>query len=128
RLGGSMIPAVVLWAIVTHDRAILHGSPRDSSPRHAVLFEGDVLEVRDEKSSYLEVYDHRRERAGFVRAWQVKTYPIVPESASELLAVVRFLKDTPGREALGIAAAAMYLRTADAKDIGAEIFDAIGAM
>jgi hypothetical protein len=123
-----MIGAVMLMAIVTRDHAVLHGAPRDSSPRHAILYQGDVLEVRGERSGYLEVYDHRHERAGFLRAWQAKTYPLQPESAPELLAVVRFLKDTPGDEALGIACAAMFLRAADAKAIDAEVFDAIGTM
>ncbi|MCC6246426.1 MAG: hypothetical protein IT499_01505 [Rubrivivax sp.] len=48
--------------------------------------------------------------------------------AGALLAVLRFLRDTPGQEALGIAYAAAYLRAADAQRIDAEPFDALGTM
>jgi hypothetical protein len=50
------------------------------------------------------------------------------ENAPELLAVVRFLKDTPGSEAMGISYAAAYLHAAPAEAINGEVFDALGAM
>jgi hypothetical protein len=122
------VAAVTLMAIVGQDQVSLHSAPRDSSPKQAVLWQGDVLEVRGEKQGYIQVYDHRRERAGYVRAWQVRRYSVEPATAPDLLAVVRFLRDAPGSEALGIAHAAMFLSAADAKDIGPEIFDALGTM
>src|SRR5580692_467128 len=105
-----MLPAtIVILALVAQDQAPLHAAPRDSSPRQAVLWQGDVLEVRGEKLGYLQVYDHRRERGGYVRAWMARHYEVTPESAPGLLAVVRFLRDAPGSEALGIAHAALFL-------------------
>jgi len=113
-------------AIVVEDQVLLRAEPRDSSPHHATLWEGDVLEVRGERMDYLQVYNHRRERAGFVRASQVRVVDLSPTQAPTLLAVVRFLIDSPDDEALGIAYAATYLQAADAADIDAEIFHALG--
>jgi len=93
-----------------------------------VLWQGDALEVRGRRLDYLRVYDHRRERAGFVRAAQVRMLSLQPQDAPELLAVVRFLRDTSGAEALGIGYAAAYLKAAPAGAIGAEPFDALGTM
>ncbi|HET7064597.1 MAG TPA: hypothetical protein VFI49_09995 [Rudaea sp.] len=93
-----------------------------------MLWQGDALEVRGRRLDYLQVYDHRRERAGFVRAAQVRVLSLQPENAPDLLAVVRFLRDTSGAEALGIGYAAAYLKAAPANAIGAEPFDALGTM
>ncbi|GGY86368.1 hypothetical protein GCM10011613_34350 [Cellvibrio zantedeschiae] len=115
-------------AIVTLDQAPLRASPRDSAQQQVVLWQGDSLEVRGEKADYLQVYDHRRERAGYVKASQVRQVSIEPDAAPESLAVVRFLRDTPGAEALGISYVATYLKAAPAEAIGAEVFDAMGVM
>jgi hypothetical protein len=89
-------------AIVTRDQAPLRAAPRDSAPANAVLWQGEALEVRGERMDYLQVWDHARERGGFVRASQVRRAGLAAADASELLAVLRFLRDTPGEEALGI--------------------------
>jgi hypothetical protein len=115
-------------AIVTQDQAALRAAPKTSAPQQVVLAQGDALEVRGQRMDYLQVYDHRRERAGYVRATQVRTVGIEPEDAPGLLSVVRFLRDTPGSETLGIAYAAAYLKAAPAPTIDAEPFDAIGDM
>lgn len=106
----------------------LRASPKDSAQQQAVLRQGDTLEVRGVRMDFLQVYDHRRERAGFVRATQVRALSTNPEDAPDLLAVVRFLRDTSGAEALGIGYAAAYLKAAPANAIGAEPFDALGTM
>lgn len=115
-------------AIVTADQSALRAAPKDSAAQQAVLWQGDSLEIRGEKGDFLQVYDHRRERAGYIRASQVRVQSLKPEAAPDLLAVVRFLKDAPGSEALGISYAAAYLRAAPAEAIGGEVFDALGAM
>jgi hypothetical protein len=120
--------ALTVIAIVTADQSALRAAPRDSAAQQAQLWAGDSLEIRGEKGDYLQVYDHRRERAGFIRASQVRVQSLKPEAAPELLAVLRFLKDQPGSEALGIAYAAAYLQAAPAEAIGAEVFDALGGM
>jgi hypothetical protein len=114
--------------IVTQDQVPLRAAARDSAQQQAVLWQGDTLEVRGERMDYLQVYDHRLERGGYVRATQVRRLALEPENAADLLAVVRFLRDTPGAEALGIGYAAAYLKAAPAAAIGAEPFDALGTM
>jgi hypothetical protein len=115
-------------AIVTQNQAALRASPQESAPQQAVLWQGEVLEIRGERGDFLSVYDHRRERAGFIRAAQVRATSLLPEEAPQLLAVVRFLRDTPGAEAVGISYAAAYLKVVPAAQITAEPFDAIGGM
>jgi len=115
-------------AIVVQDSTALRAAARDSAQQQAVLWQGDALEVRGQRLEFLQVYDHRRERAGFVRSAQVRVLSTEPAAAPDLLAVVRFLRDTPGAEALGIAYAAAYLKAAPAQAIGSEVFDALGSM
>ncbi|SHH72709.1 hypothetical protein [Massilia sp. CF038] len=127
---GTLMVAAALasMAIVGQDNVQLRAAPRDSAQQQAILWQGDSLEIRGVKGDYLQVYDHRRERAGYVRATQARPISLKPADAGELLAVVRFLKDTPGAEALGIAYTAAYLKAAPAAEIGAETFDALGGM
>ncbi len=127
-LTATTLAALSALAIVTQDQTALRAAPRDSAPQQAVLWAGDSLEIRGEKGDYLQVYDHRRERAGYIRTPSVRIQSLKPAAAAELLAVVRFLRDTPGSEALGIAYAAAYLKAAPAEAIDGEAFDALGAM
>ena len=119
-------------AIVTSDQAALRAAPRDSAQQQAQLWQGEVLEVRGERLDYLQVYDHQRERAGYVRASQVRRTALAPAEAPALLAVLRFVQDRPGSEALGIGLAAAYLQAAPAEALngadGVAAFDALGAM
>lgn len=120
--------AATALAIVTQNNASLRAAPSGGAAQHAQLAAGDLLEVRGERLDFLQVYDHRRERAGYVRATQVRALGGSAAEAPQLLAVVRFLRDTPGAEALGIAYVAAYLKAAPAQAIGAEPFDALGVM
>lgn len=115
-------------AIVSQDQTALRAAPKESAPQQAVLWQGDTLEIRGAKFGYLQVYDHRRERGGYVRATQVRPISLAADDADALLAVVRFLRDTPGAEALGLAYAAAYLKAAPAQTIGSEAFAALGTM
>ncbi len=123
-----MLSAIALMAIVTLDQAPLRAAARDTAQQQAVLWQGDSLEIRGEKADYLQVYDHRRERAGYVKISQVRKISLRPEDAPESMAIVRFLRDTLGAEALGIGYTAAYLKAAPAEAIGAEAFDALGTM
>lgn len=123
-----LLAALTTLAIVTQDQIPLRAAPEKNAAQHAVLWQGDNLEIRGARQDYLQVYDHRHERAGYVRASQVRTISLKPGDAGELLAVVRFLRDTPGAESLGIAYAAAYLKAAPAEVINAEAFDALGSM
>ena len=127
-LAAAVPPAV---AIVTQDQVSLRAQPRDSGKAHAVLWQGEIVEVRGERMDYLQVYDHRRERAGFVRAGQLRRLALTPEEAPELLAVLRHLRGAPGSEALGIGFAVAYIQAAPAEALngpeGVQALDALGS-
>jgi hypothetical protein len=124
----TIAAAAATLAIVMQDQLALRAAPRESALQQAVLWQGDSLEIRGAKQDFLQVYDHRRERAGYVRASQVRPVSLAPADAPERMSVVRFLRDTPGAEALGISYVAAYLKAARAQAINAEPFDALGSM
>ncbi|HTH78636.1 MAG TPA: hypothetical protein VL593_06630 [Ramlibacter sp.] len=119
-------------AIVIVDQAALRAAPRDSAQQQAQLRQGELLEVRGERLDYLQVWDHQRERGGFIRASSLRRLTMTAADAPDLLAVVRFVRDMPGAEAMGIAFAAAYLKAAPAETLkgseGAEALDALGTM
>jgi len=115
-------------AIVTQNQVPLRAAPRDTAAQRASLWQGEPLEVRGEKFDFLKVYDARHKRTGYVRAADVRVVPVDPGAAPELLAIVRFLRDAPGSESLGISYAELYLRSAPSESLTAEPFDAIGTM
>jgi hypothetical protein len=117
-------------AIVVQDQASLRAAPRDGAQQQTVLWQGEVLEVRGERLDYLQVWDHKRERGGFIRASEVRRMALTEAEGPALLSVLRFVRDTPGAEALGIGLAAAYLQAAPAQALagsdGAQAFDALG--
>jgi hypothetical protein len=115
-------------AIVVQDHAALRAAPRSSAAELTRLWQGDVLEVRGEHAGYLKVYDHRRERGGYLRGDAARPVELSEAAAPELLAVLRFLRETPGSEALGISYGAAYLKAVAPRAISAEPFDAIAQM
>jgi len=123
-----MLEMVLALAIVTQDQTALRAAPQENAARHAMLTQGDNLEVRGVRGDYLQVYDHRRERAGYVRATQVGRYELGEKDAPRLRSVLEFLKDLPGQEALGIAHAAAFLKAAPARAIDAGSLAALGGM
>lgn len=127
-LASALATTLAALAIVTPDQAALRAAPRDSAAQQLQLTQGDALEVRGEKGDFLQVWDHRRERGGYIRANQVHSYTLTPADAPALLAVTQFLRDAPGQEALGIGHAAAFIKAASAEQIGPEVFDALGTM
>ncbi|MCL2346161.1 MAG: hypothetical protein FWC58_09970 [Desulfobulbus sp.] len=123
-----MLELLLTLAIVTQDQIPLRGAPEENAPRHAVLTQGDTLEVRGVKGDYLQVYDHRRERAGYVLATQAVEYKLDAQTAPKLLAVAEFLASQPGSEALGLTYSAAFLKAAPAEMIDANAFAALGSM
>jgi hypothetical protein len=119
-------------AIVTTDAAVLRAAPRESGQHQAQLWPGELLEVRGERLDYLQVWDYRRERGGYVRASQVQRTALAAQEAPGLLAVLRFVREQPGAETLGIGLAAAWLRAAPAEalrgDPGAEVLDVLGTL
>ena len=124
----SLAAAALGLAIVAQDQTPLRAAPAGNTTTQAMLAPGDLLEVRGERLDHLQVYDHQRERAGYVKATQVRPLSVQEADAPSLLAVLRFLRDAPGAEPLGIAYAAAYLKAAPAAAITAEPFDALGVM
>jgi hypothetical protein len=126
---GTATPATT--AIVLRDQTALRAAPRDSAPQQAVLWQGEVLEVRGERLDYLQVWDHVRERGGFVRASQVHRSRLGAADASGLLTLVAFTSESAGSEALGIGLTAAYLQAAPAETLGGSAgvaaFDALGS-
>ena len=124
-----MIPALAAaLAIVVQDHASLRTAPRATAPELLALPQGELLELRGERGGYLRVYDYRRERGGFLQADAAHAIGLSPADAPELLAVLRFLRDSPGSEALGISYGAAYLRAAPPGTPTAEPLDAIARM
>ncbi|ADO75690.1 hypothetical protein [Stigmatella aurantiaca] len=123
-----MLATLLTIAIVVQDPVSLRAAPQEGATRQATLWQGEWLEVRGERQGYLQVYDHRRERPGYVREHQVRVYRLEEQSVPQLRAVLEFLKDTPGSEALGIGYAAALLRAAPAHEVGPELFDALGTL
>lgn len=125
---GTAASAVAAFAVVAADQAPLKAAPAGNAATHARLTQGDLLEVRGTRLDHLQVYDHRRERAGFVKASQLRLLALTEDQAPQLLSVLRFLRDSPGQESLGIAYVAAYLKAAPAGRIDPEALDALGTM
>ena len=123
----TVVTAMTALAIVAQDHVPLRAGP-DSTTVHAQLWQGELLEVRSNQQGQLQVYDHRLERAGYVRASEARIVGTSEADAPQLLSVLQFLRDAPGSESLGIAYAAAYLKAAPASSITAEPFDALGVM
>lgn len=119
-------------AIVVQDQASLRAAPRDSAQQQSALWQGEVLEVRGERLDYLQVWDHKRERGGFIRTSDVRRVALDEAEGPALMSVLRFVRDTPGAEALGIGITAAYLQAAPASALageqGAQAFDALGTL
>jgi hypothetical protein len=120
--------ALTLLAIVGQDQVALRATPATTSIAHAQLWQGELVEVRGRHAGQLQVYDHRLERAGYIREADAHIVGTGAADAPELLAVLRFLRDTPGAESLGIAYAAAYFKAAPAAGLTPEVFDALGVM
>jgi len=115
-------------AIVVQDHASLRAAPRSGAAELAQLWQGDVLEIRAEHAGYLKVYDYRRERGGYLRGDAARPVELSETAAPDILAVLRFLRDSPGSEALGISYGAAYLKAVPPRALTAEPFDAIARM
>ena len=115
-------------AIAVQDHIPLRAAPSASAPELTRLGQGELLEIRGEGAGYLKVYDYHRERGGYLRSDTVHLVDPSPTQAPQLLAILRFLRDTPGSEALGISYGAAYLKAAPGSALGAEPFEAIARM
>jgi hypothetical protein len=115
-------------AIVVLDHASLRAAPRAGATELTILWQGELLEVRGEHAGYLKVYDYGKERGGYIKSESLRPVDLTENGAPELLAVVRFLRDTSGSEALGIGYGAAYLKAAPGKAVTSESVEAIARM
>jgi hypothetical protein len=115
-------------AIVVQDHTPLRAAPQSGATELTTLWQGDVLEVRGDKAGYLQVYNYRRERGGYLRSDAVRPLGLTPGDAPQLLAVVRFLKDSRGAEALGISYGAAYIKAVPSQALTAEPLAAMALM
>ncbi|HEX3397994.1 MAG TPA: hypothetical protein VHS76_14930 [Steroidobacteraceae bacterium] len=115
-------------AIVVSDHTPIRAAPSSGATELTALSQGDVLEIRGERAGYLKVYNYRRERGGYLRADMVRPIGLTAADAAPLLAVLRFLRETPGSEALGISYGAAYLKAIPTRALTAEPLDAIARM
>lgn len=123
-----MIPLLsLLVALVVEDRTPLLAAPSARAPQNQLLWRGDWVELRADEGDYLRVYHHRSERQGFLPAAAVATYRLEPQVVPRLQAIIEFLRERSGQEALGIAHVALLLRAAPPAAIDAATLDALGS-
>src|SRR5580704_9477120 len=115
-------------AIVVQDHTPLRSAAQSGATELTTLSQGDVLEVRGEHAGYLQVYNYRRERGGYLRSDAVRQLGVAANDAPELLAVLRFLRESRGSEALGISYGAAYLKAVPPQALTAEPLEAIARM
>ncbi len=123
-----MLTLAVALAIVVADHTPLRSGAQSGSTELTTLWQGDVLEIRGERAGYLQVYNYRRERGGYLRSDLVRPLGLTDRDAPDLLAVLRFLRETRGSEALGISYGAAYLRAVPPRALTAEPLAAIALM
>lgn len=119
-------------ALVLQDSTPLRAAAKDSAPLLTPLWRGEALEVRGAKGEWLQVWDHGRERGGFVRAPALLAVPEGEAALPELLAQLRLVRQQIGAESLGLGLAAALIERADADWLagpaGAEMLDALVQM
>jgi hypothetical protein len=115
-------------AIVVQDHTPLRSAAQSGATELTTLWQGDVLEIRGERAGYLQVYNYRRERGGYLRSEAVRPLGLTAADAPALLAVLRFLRESRGAEALGISYGAAYIKAVPSQALTAEPLEAIARM
>lgn len=117
-------------AMVTQDAVTLRAAPRDTAAAQTLLWRGELLEVRAQRGDFVQVWNHQRERGGYVKHSQLLSVRSGDQAASELLALLGFVSEQPGSETLGLALAAAAIQALPAAALqgpdGAHVLDAIG--
>ena len=128
--------ALQAWAAPSHqemlvlqDGAALRIAPKEGSPGQARLIRGEAVELRGERLDWLQVWDYRRERGGFVRRGQLLP---LPSDQPALRAQLQLALPQEGQEGLALALASAFVQAAPAAELntaaGAGVLDAIGQL
>lgn len=97
-------------ALVVPEQLPLRAAPRDAAPVLTPLIRGEALEVRGQQGDWLQVWDHGRERGGFVRSGALLA---VEKEPAALLVQLRLARQQLGSEGLGLGLAAALIEQAD---------------
>lgn len=127
----SVVATVAMnTAIVIQDQSPMLSAPKDSARQQAILWSGELVEVRGEKQNYLQIYDYKRERSGYLLKSKAKTLNLNEQEAPQLLSVLRYVQQQDNSEALSIGLAAAWLQSATTKTVngpeGAEVLNILG--
>lgn len=104
------LAATASTALVVPEQLPLRASPRDTAPVLTPLIRGEALEVRGQQGDWLQVWDHGRERGGFVRSGALLA---VEREPAALLVQLRLARQQIGSEGLGLGLAAALIERAD---------------
>ena len=117
-------------AIIIQDQSPMLSAPKDDARQQAFLWSGELVEVRGAKKNYLQIYDYKRERPGYIAIDKVKTINFSEQEAPELLSALHYVSKQQGSESLTVGLAAAWLQSAPAKlansQQGAEVFNLLG--
>jgi hypothetical protein len=123
-------PPTTAVALVTRDAAALRAAPNESAAAQTALWRGEALEVRAVRGDYAQVWDHFRERGGYVLRSQLLRVDTGAHAVPGLLTLLHFVSQEPGAETLGLALAAASIQALPAAALqgseGADVLDAIG--
>ncbi|MCU0763319.1 MAG: hypothetical protein MUF76_10145 [Hydrogenophaga sp.] len=127
--GAQTAPAV---ALVVADNVPLRAAPQASAASNSLLWRGEWLEVRGERGDHLQVWDHHRERGGYVHREQLHPLGTAAADAPGLYALLAFVSEQPGAETLGLALAAAVVHALPAQQLNgpmeASVLDAVGRL
>jgi hypothetical protein len=117
-------------ALVTRDAVTLRAAPHESAAAQTALWRGEALEIRAQRGDHVQVWDHFRERGGYVLRSQLLRVDTGEKALPGLLTLLHFVSDQPGSETLGLALAAAAIQAMPPAAIqgedGADVLDAIG--
>jgi len=108
----------------------LRSAPKDSAMQQAELWQGEWVEIRGKRLNYIQVYDYKRERTGYIKEDAIRATSLDAADAGQLLTIMRYVAQNKGSESLGIGLGTAYINAASSADVnsekGAEVLDNIG--
>lgn len=129
-LASAAVAVTMNAAIVVQDQSPMLSAPKDSARQQAILWSGELVEIRGEKLNYLQIYDYKRERPGYILKSKVKILNLNEQEAPQILAALRYVQNQDNSESMSIGLAAAWLQSATVQSVnsveGAEVFNTLG--